>query len=284
MQYNRKDADKVDGVKMKEKFQNLNKRTKLGIIGIIAGCLLIVGVLLIIGIKYVQYKEELRQKTIEMNNLVEQVTIIEETVSEIDTEKKSPLHDFVELREINEDIYAWINIDGTQVDYPVLQSLTDNKYLDTNLDGSSGYPGCIYSNVCNSKEFDDYITILYGHNMKSGEMFGSLHNFEDEDFFQNTETFTVETEEASFIYRVYASVLYNDKLIPAYYDVKCSSGRDAFLESLEEYRGNSSTHFRDEMEISGEDKVLVLSVCVGGQENKRYLIVSKLEEKIPYSK
>ena len=165
----------------------------------------------------------------------------------------------------------------TDVDYPILQSEEDNKYLNINMDGSKGYPGCIYTNACNSKDFDDYITLVYGHNMKSGAMFGTLDYFYEEEFFDSFDTYTVETPEACFTYSVYAAVNYNDKLIPAYYDVKSSRGRDEFVESLEEYRGNSKTHFNDEIEIYGEDKLLVLSVCISGQADRRYLIVSKLE-------
>ncbi|MGN0168634.1 MAG: class B sortase, partial [Acetatifactor sp.] len=267
---------------MKEMFK---KKKKLFIIGIIAAVIIIACLVALLA-EYRQYKSELNQNVVKMEDLAVQMTInteseaesvTEPTPEKSDVEQLKPMHDFEALKQVNEDVYAWIEVPDTQVDYPVLQSDTDNKYLDTNIDGTSGYPGCIYSNVCNSKSFDDYITVLYGHNMKSGEMFGSLHNFDDADFFQEFETYTVETEEARFTYSVYAAVNYNDKLIPAYFDVKSISGRDEFLESLELCRENSITHFNDEIEISGEDKVLVLSVCIRGQEDRRYLIVSKLE-------
>ncbi len=272
---------------MKELFR---KRKKLFIIGIIDFAIILTCVVTLLA-EYRQYREELSRNAVKLEDLAEQITIHEESKKEPSTEPASepseetqwkPMHDFDALKQVNEDGYAWIEIPGTQVNYPVLQSDIDNKYLDTNIDGTSGYPGCIYSNVCNSKGFDDYITVLYGHNMKSGEMFGSLHNFDDAEFFQNFETYTVETEEARFTYSVYAAVNYNDKLIPVYFDVKSASGRDEFLESLEPCRENSITHFNDEIEISGEDKVLVLSVCIRGQENRRYLIVSKLEEMVKY--
>lgn len=272
---------------MKEIFK---KKKALFIIGITAVVIIIVCVVVLIA-EYRQYNMELNQNVVKMEDLAVQMTIHTESETESVTEpvleepvaeQLKPMHDFEALKQVNEDAYAWIEIPDTQVDYPVLQSDTDNKYLNTNIDGSSGYPGCIYSNVCNSKDFDDYITVLYGHNMKSGEMFGSLHNFDDADFFQKFETYTVETEAARFTYRVYAAVNYNDKLIPAYFDVKSASGRDDFLESLEPCRENSITHFRDEIEISGEDKLLVLSVCIKGQDDRRFLIVSKLEEKVLY--
>lgn len=272
---------------MKEKMKKLNK---FHIVGIAAG-IIIIAILIILLLEYHQYEVETRENIVKLNDLLEQVTIETEEEAESTTEmnteaanveKLKPQHDFEALKQINGDVYAWITIPGTQVDYPVLQSDIDNKYLDTNIDGTSGYPGCIYSNVCNSKEFDDYITVLYGHNMKSGEMFGSLHNFDDADFFKEFETYTVETEKAYFVYSVYAAVNYNNKLIPAYFDVKSISGRDEFLESLEKCRENTATYFNDKIEIAEDDKVLVLSVCIKGQDDRRYLIVSKLEDIILY--
>ena len=107
-------------------------------------------------------------------------TVIAEPETEESTEETviycDPVYDFGQLHEQNEDIYAWIVVPGTQVDYPLLQSETDNYYLDYNLDHSKGYPGCIYTNQCNRKDFSDYNTVLYGHNMKNGSMFGSIHS------------------------------------------------------------------------------------------------------------
>lgn len=253
---------------------------------LIIGCSICGVVIVFLFGMYWLYQREIKQNVMELEHIVQEVTIIteEEKETEVTGEEipcVEPICDFEALKELNQDVYAWIRIPETQVDYPVLQSETDNKYLNTNIDGSSGYPGCIYSNVCNSKEFDDYITVLYGHNMKSGEMFGSLHLFGEADFFQSFETFTVETEKEHFRYSVYAAVNYNDKLIPAHYDVKSVAGRDAFLESLEACKGNSNTHFNEDIEISENDKVLVLSVCMTGQKERRFLIISKMEEKYP---
>ncbi|HBA46218.1 MAG TPA: hypothetical protein DCZ91_00130, partial [Lachnospiraceae bacterium] len=69
--------------------------------------------------------------------------------------------DFADLQEnTNQDIYAWIYIPDTKIDYPVLQHPTDNTYyLNYNLDGSRGYPGCIYTEDYNEKDFSDPNTV-----------------------------------------------------------------------------------------------------------------------------
>ena len=74
------------------------------------------------------------------------------------------------------------------MDYPVVQRMEtedvyDDYYLNHTVDFVEGYPGAIYSQPVNALGFTDAVTVLYGHNMKDGSMFGSLHEFRDKDFF-----------------------------------------------------------------------------------------------------
>ena len=193
------------------------------------------------------------------------------------------VHDFDELKDQNEDIYAWINVPETKVDYPILQTEEDNYYLNRNLDRSSGYPGCIYSNKCNSKEFTDYITVFYGHNMKNKTMFGSLHGFEDEDFFQENTQFYIHTETGRLTYEIYAVVKFTDAYIPAYYDVDTAEGRDSFLDAVRERVPKySGSYLHEEMEIEPEDRLVVLSTCVSGVGEQRYLVIGRFVEMAYY--
>ena len=64
--------------------------------------------------------------------------------------------------------------------YPVVQGGDDDTYyLNHTIDGTEGYPGSIYTERINAKDFSDFNTVIYGHNMKDGSMFMGLHNFED---------------------------------------------------------------------------------------------------------
>ena len=155
-----------------------------------------------------RYGWQLKQNEETYENL--RVTEVQEETEQVVAEEEiiycESLYDFDELRQQNEDIYAWVTVPGTQVDYPILQSATDNYYLNRNIDHSQGYPGCIYTNQCNAKEFSDYITVLYGHNMKNGTMFGSIHNFEDKACFNEYDKIYVYTEEMRLTYEIYAAV------------------------------------------------------------------------------
>lgn len=221
--------------------------------------------------------------------------ILEAVVPEAETETETeivdttlycePVYDFDELHQQNEDIYAWITAPETQVDYPVLQSAEDNYYLNRNLDHSSGYPGCVYTNKCNAKDFSDYITVLYGHNMKNGSMFGSIHKFEKEEFFDANREIVVYTEEKRLTYDIYASVKFSDVYIPAAYDPLTTTGRDNFVKDVQDFvAGSDVSHIREDVEIGEEDKLIVLSTCVNGERPKRYLVVGKLVEEAFYDK
>ena len=92
---------------------------------------------------------------------------------------------FTKLWEINTDLYAWIKIPNTAIDYPVAQypGDDDSYYLNHNMYKESAFAGCIYTEKLNKKDFSDPNTVLYGHNMQNGTMFRALHSFRDKDFF-----------------------------------------------------------------------------------------------------
>lgn len=260
----------------KQKASNWGVLIVLGLI--VVGC---VGYLL-----YYQWQLKQNEEAYESLRSTEVIEVTEQTeVAEEETEQLvycESLYDFDELRVQNGDIYAWITVPGTQVDYPVLQSATDNYYLDRNIDHSQGYPGCIYTNQCNAKNFSDYITVLYGHNMKNGTMFGSIHNFEDKAFFDENDKIYVYTEEMRFTYEIYAAVKFTDVYIPSYYAVTMEQGRDGFINELVQNSDNDVSHIREDVEWIPEDKTIVLSTCVNGEREKRYLLVGRLVEEAYY--
>lgn len=245
------------------------------LMGISAICILFLGYRILSLRQAEKQYEDLRQ-----TESTEAVSLEEETEQGVYTEA---IHDFDALRKENEDIYAWITVPNTQVDYPVLQSDTDNYYLDHNLDHSTGYPGCVYTNLCNVKDFSDYITLLYGHNMKNGTMFGSLHKFEEEAFFEENQQIVVYGEESRLTYQIYAATEFSDVYIPAYYDIYTEGGRDKFLDDVRLYAESSKgSYVRDDIELSEDEKIIVLSTCVDNDDEKRYLLVGVLSEEALY--
>lgn len=180
--------------------------------------------------------------------------------------------DWNALKEENQDIYAWIYIPGTQVDYPVLQHPSeDGYYLGHNLDGSEGYPGCIYTESRNKKDFTDKNTILYGHNMKDGSMFGSLHNFEEAAFFEEHRYAFVYTKEKVSVYDLFAAYEFSDDHLLYAYDFTTETGYQEYLDMVFEIR-DMGAHFREGVKVTAADRILTLSTCISAKPENRYLV------------
>lgn len=178
-----------------------------------------------------------------------------------------------ELYQKNAHIYAWIYIPNTMVDYPVLQHPTDDSYyLNRNLDGSKGYPGCIYSeHQYNTKGWTDFNTLLYGHNMKNGTMFKTLHKFEDKTFFEENRYIYIYTPDHVYVYDIFGAYVYGDTHILAAYDSDFELRRQAYIDSLQDIR-DMSANFRKDVEITTDSNLLTLVTCIGGRPNNRYLV------------
>lgn len=183
--------------------------------------------------------------------------------------------DLPALREsVNADIYAWIYVPGTQVNYPVLQHPTnDSYYLNYNIDGSKGYPGCIYTEKkYNGKDFTDANTVLYGHNMKNGTMFGSIHKYEDEDFFNENRYIYVYTQEKLLVYKIFAAYVHsNEHLL---YNNDFEDGA-SFLQYFEKVKKNRNMHciIAEDVELTGENQhIITLSTCINNKPDNRYLV------------
>ena len=155
--------------------------------------------------------------------------------------------DFDRLQIQNEDIYAWITVPGTGIDYPVLQKRDakdpyDNYYLDHQVDLSEGFPGVIYSQPVNQRDFTDSLTVLYGHNLKNGGIF--------------------------------AAIDFSDALLTYEYDFTKNAEVWRHLADVRRCQGN----FREGAEISEGDRILVLSTCYSDKPERRLLVEAVLAE------
>ena len=183
--------------------------------------------------------------------------------------------DWEELEAVNPDIYAWIYIPNTNIDYPVLQRSGDNDYyLKHNLDGSRGKPGCIYTEDLNSKEFTDYNTVIYGHNMKSGAMFRTLHDFEDKSFFDNNQYVYIYTKDRTLVYKIFAAYTNDAKHILNSNDFTSEQGLSDYLEKVFK-KAQAEGYLRDDVAVTGENAILTLSTCTTSSD-KRYIVQAVL--------
>lgn len=214
----------------------------------------------------------------------EAVIIETETEGETETETEEVQNafdipeknlDWASLYAENKDIYAWIYIPGTQVDYPVLQSASDDTYyLNHNIDGSYGKPGCIYTEKINSKDFTNYNTVLYGHNMKNGEMFGCLHDYEDKTFFDENPYVYVYTEEKTYVYEIFAAYTATNAHILNTNDFSTQEGFADYLDNVV-YNKALTGNFRNDTRVTSDNRIITLSTCTSNS-SKRWLVQAVL--------
>lgn len=176
----------------------------------------------------------------------------------------------------NADIYAWIYVPGTKIDYPILQHPTEESYyLNHNLDGSEGYPGCIYTQNLNSKDFTDPNTVIYGHNMKNGSMFHTLHSFEDGAFFDENKYVFIYTPEETFVYEIFAAYEFSDAHLLYNFDFETPASFQVYLDSVLNTRDMNS-HVRKDLSVTSENHIITMSTCISGKPNNRYLVQAVL--------
>ena len=187
------------------------------------------------------------------------------------TENEMP--DWDALRQKNPDIYAWISIPEIGLEYPVLQNERDDYYLNHNSDGAEDASGSIYSNSCNRKDFSDFNTILYGHNMKDGSMFGSLSSIGQNQHEESAIYIYIEEKKLKYI--VYAVVEFSDVYLPDMYGIRSSRGLESFLHAVE----NSPAFYQSkEAKAVEADRILTLSTCTGRDGSRRCLVVAGLAQ------
>lgn len=190
----------------------------------------------------------------------------------------SPI-DFGPIWEINEDVYAWIDIPDTDISYPVVQHPTDDSYyLDHTIEGKARYPGSIYTESWNAKDFSDFLTVVYGHNMKNGTMFGMLRKFRAKEYMNEHPLISFYTPEGEYHYRVFAAVAYSNAYLPSAFNYETPEGREAFIDSILGARDLTS-YVNKDIEVTPDDQLVVLSTCMGN-DNYRLLVVGVKDKEI----
>ena len=221
------------------------------------------------------------QQEILQEQFAEQETEPVEVQKDVVEEKAELPIDFEGLWKINPEIYAWIRVPDTNIDYPVLQHLEDNQsyYLTRDIYGNSNQAGSIFTEYYNSRDFQEPNTILYGHNMKNGSMFHNVRYFADREYFDKHEELYIYLPDKILKYQIIACYEYDDRHLLGSFDFH---NEEVFAEYLEEIMNPRSMYamIREDVELTTEDKLVTLSTCVANKPNNRRLLQAVLIEEI----
>lgn len=176
-----------------------------------------------------------------------------------------------ELMAINPDVVGWLTVDGTNIDYPVVQGQTDMEYVNKDVYGEFSLSGSIFLSCVNHPDFTDPYSLIYGHHMANGAMFGNVTDFTEKSYFEEHRTGTLFLPEGSCAITLFA-VLETDAYNSLVYDAQ---GREDNGEILE-YLASSAVQYRDINAVPG-DRVIALSTCAEAETNGRVIVFGRLE-------
>lgn len=145
------------------------------------GMLLCLAVFLFASWKVLNIMGEYKEAEDTYDEVTEQFTDMTQTQSDVQ-KQELPEIDFDGLIEINDDVKAWIYIEGTDVNYPVLQGIDNNQYLFQSYKKKYLTAGSIYIDYRCDDDFSDKHTVVYGHNMKNGTMFGQMDKYKTDEY------------------------------------------------------------------------------------------------------
>lgn len=285
------------------------KNRGLAIVGVIAAMVLVLSIAAIIAIKYHAYKANRQYEDIQnqMTNSVETDTAAEQPVTEQSELKdaaaqeeaeavgsseqaepstglwdtdyvKSPDKEvnFAELQSINPDVYAWMTVPGTEIDYPIAHCDKDDAiYLEQDINHKKSAYGMIFTDTWNPNDFSDRMTLIYGHNMKDGSMFAGLHAFRDSKFFNEHDTIKIYMPEGELDYKIFACYTAKNEHILEKNNFADDVAYLCYIEDVKNIR-DMSANIRD-MEIGTEDRMITLVTCIGDQ-SKRLFVQAVLQE------
>ena len=183
---------------------------------------------------------------------------------------KNPI-DFAQLRAINEDIIGWLRIGAIDVSYPVAQAKDNDYYLHRTFEKQDNFAGCIFLNCDNSKFFTDQNSIVYGHNMKNGSMFGNLKKFREQETCDANPYFWIFTPTLIYQYRIFSTAEVSSDGAP--YRIRFTTEDYAdFLQTMA-----AQSVIRTNVSPGAQDRIVALSTCTGNDAT-RFIVQGMLEQ------
>jgi|GEM_PF-389351 len=199
-------------------------------------------------------------------------THVEPSVVE-EAEESPPPIDFDALRDIYPDIIGWISCVGPGIDLPIVQTSDDDFYLSHLPNGEKNKMGSIFLHYRNASDFSDVNTMVFGHNMKTGDMFGNLKDYHNQAFYEEHPVMTIYIPGKEFVLE-----LISGYTLDSAYEVPPMSFEDA--SAFEVYIQNiiRRSHFKSDVEVNYGDRIVCLVTCTPASDNTRFIVVGKLNE------
>lgn len=201
-----------------------------------------------------------------LNNMTTLVKVAN-TINIEETEVEQYTVEFEKLKDKNPDIFAWIKVKGTSIEYPIVQAKDNLYYLTHSLDKNYNSAGWIFADYRNKIDGTDKNLVIYGHNRRDGSMFGTLKDVLKKEWYDTSENqyITFETEDKTEIYQVFS--VYQIKAEDYYIKTDFNNDKE-FEDFINTIKSRSIKDFKNE--VTKADNIITLSTC--GNDN-RYRVV-----------
>ena len=182
-----------------------------------------------------------------------------------------PPIDFELLYEINPNIVAWIQLIGTQINYPVMHGDDNSFYLYHLFDGTPNASGSIFVDAYNEPGFVDQNTVLHGHHMRDGSMFAALVNYSSQAFFDENPWIFLMKPTGNYVIKLFAGFT-TDVLGDSWnYKFRSDAEMEAWIA-----RNRERSDFVSNVEVSASDRVVTLSTCSYVFHDARHVVMGRL--------
>lgn len=178
-----------------------------------------------------------------------------------------------ELQAINPDVVGWLTVDGTHIDYPVVIGDDDMEYVNKDVYGDFALSGSIFLDSDNARDISDPYTLVYGHHMDNGAMFGDVVEFVNTDYFESHPTGTLYLPDATYNIEIFAC-LEVDAFDPIVYNPKGQP--EGNISELLNYVDENAVQSRY-IGVAPQDQVIGMSTCAEGETNGRVVIFGRLD-------
>lgn len=202
---------------------------------------------------------------------------VQEEVTEESTEKLIDVSldiQYNDLKKINDDIVGWLYYEPLDISYPVVRGDDNEYYTHYTFENEKNNSGAIFMDFLNKKDYSDLNTIIYGHNMRNGTMFGSLKKLlNDSEIAQENPYFYIFTDDKAYMYEIFTVFLtsVNSKI----YDlVRTEEEEQTFLNLADQIAAKSG--YRSDREVDASERVVTLSTCHGLHSTNRTVVAGVL--------
>lgn len=189
---------------------------------------------------------------------------------------------FDELLAINKDVCAWISMDGTKIDYPVLQGESNLDYINRNIYKKFALAGSIFLDSRNDRGFGDPYSVLYGHHMEKSAMFGDLDKYLDGKFFEENTTGELIVPGKSYSLKVISCIqtrASEDRIFdPSTWRYNIKGLIDFAEKESINLRADTLKLIKDQLAHGKKVKILALTTCSSDFTDARTIVLTLMSE------